>query len=141
MRLVLDTNIALDVLVFGDPAAAPLAVGLADGSIEWLATAAMREELARVLAYPKLAPRVRHYRGSAAPVLADYDRLAIIVPEAPKAPVTCGDADDQKFIDLAVAQRCPLLSKDDHVLRMAKRLARLEVAAAPSLVGLRTTSQ
>ena len=39
-----------------------------------------------------------------------------------KAPVTCSDADDQKFIDLAVAQRALLLSKDQHVLSIRKRL-------------------
>jgi len=45
--------------------------------------------------------------------------------------VTCGDPDDQKFIDLAVAHRCTLLSKDFEVLRMRKRLAQLDVRALP----------
>ncbi|TWO68282.1 putative toxin-antitoxin system toxin component, PIN family [Caenimonas sedimenti] len=141
MRLVLDTNIVLDLLVFRDPAMAPVAAGLADGSFEWLATATMREELARVLAYPKLAPRVGLARGDALAVLADFDRLARVVPPPGRAPLTCGDADDQKFIDLAVAERCVLLSKDADVLRMAKRLGRLEVTAASGLTGFRTTSQ
>jgi predicted nucleic acid-binding protein len=44
------------------------------------------------------------------------------VEVAPKAPVTCSDADDQKFIDLAVAHQALLLSKDQHVLSMQKRL-------------------
>ena len=116
-----------------------LAEGLADGTFDWLATPPMREELARVLAYPKLAPRVALQRGDAQAVLADYDRLARLVPPPAKATLTCGDADDQKFIDLAVAERCLLLSKDAHVLRMAKRLARIEIIAAPGLAGWRTT--
>jgi predicted nucleic acid-binding protein len=99
----------------------------------WLATAAMREELARVLAYPKLAPRVTFHRGSADAVLQDFDRHARLVEPAAKAEVTCGDPDDQKFIDLAVAHRCVLLSKDDEVLRMRKRLAFLHVTAAAVL--------
>ncbi len=37
------------------------------------------------------------------------------------------------FIDLAVAHRCMLLSKDAAVLSMTKRLAQLEVLAAPVL--------
>jgi predicted nucleic acid-binding protein len=49
--------------------------------------------------------------------------------------VTCGDPDDQKFIDLAVAHRCTLLSKDREVLRMRKRLERLEVTAAARWLG------
>ena len=133
MQLVIDTNVVLDLLVFGDPGARPLHEGLAAGTLHWLATAAMREELARVLAYPKLAPRVAFHRGSAASVLEDFDRHARLVEVPPKAEVSCGDPDDQKFIDLAVAHRCTLLSKDREVLRMRKRLAQLQVTAAPQL--------
>jgi putative PIN family toxin of toxin-antitoxin system len=133
MQLVLDTNIVLDLLVFGDAAAQPLADGLAAGTLHWLATAAMRAELVRVLDYPKLAPRVAVHRGGAEPVLADFDRQARLVEVPAKAALTCGDPDDQKFIDLAVAHRCTLLSKDDEILRMKKRLARLQVNAATQL--------
>jgi predicted nucleic acid-binding protein len=132
-RLVLDTNIVLDLLVFADAACAPLAAGLAAGTLSWIATPAMREELARVLAYPKVAQRVASYRGGPGSVLADFDRQARLVDAAPKAVVTCGDPDDQKFIDLAVAYRCPLLSKDFEILRMKKRLAQLDVAATSCL--------
>jgi putative PIN family toxin of toxin-antitoxin system len=133
--LVLDTNVVLDLLVFGDAAAQPVAHGLKEGALRWLATAAMREELARVLAYPKLAPRVAFHRGSADAVLQDFDRQAKLVPVPEKAGVTCGDPDDQKFIDLAVAHRCPLVSKDFEVLRLKKRLAQLDVLATPSWAG------
>jgi predicted nucleic acid-binding protein len=129
MRLVLDTNVVLDLLVFGDPRAQALKDGLEAGALHWLATPAMREELARVLAYPKLAPRVACRRGSAGAVLGDFDRHARLHDAPAKAPVTCGDPDDQKFIDLAVEHRCVLLSKDYEVLRMRKRLAQLEVQA------------
>jgi putative PIN family toxin of toxin-antitoxin system len=129
MQLVLDTNIVLDLLVFGDAQAQPLKQGLEAGELRWLATAAMREELARVLAYPKLAQRVAHHRGSADAVLVDFDRHAVLHDTPAKAPVTCGDPDDQKFIDLAVAHRCALLSKDYEVLRMRRRLAQLDVRA------------
>jgi putative PIN family toxin of toxin-antitoxin system len=130
MQLVLDTNIVLDLLVFGDAEARPVSEGLASGALRWVATASMREELARVLAYPKLAPRVSFHRGSADTVLADFDRQATLVDAPAKAALTCGDPDDQKFIDLAVAHRCILLSKDYEVLRMKKRLAQLDVTAA-----------
>ncbi len=133
MQLVLDTNIVLDVLVFSDAAAQPRARGLREGTLRWLATGAMREELARVLAYPKLAPRVNFHRGTAEAVLEDFDRHADVVPVPGKATVTCGDPDDQKFIDLAVAHRCTLLSKDFEVLRMRKRLAQLQVIALDRL--------
>jgi putative PIN family toxin of toxin-antitoxin system len=133
MQLVLDTNVVLDLLVFDDPRSRPLSEGLAGGTLHWLATAAMRAELARVLDYPKLAQRVAFHRGSAESVLLEFDRHARLVEEPEKASVTCGDPDDQKFIDLAVAHRCLLLSKDHEVLRMRKRLARLQVTATASL--------
>ena len=130
MQLVLDTNIVLDLLVFEDPQVQPLSRRLGAGELRWLATAAMREELARVLRYPKLAERVAFHRGDESAVLADFDRHARLVDIPPKASVTCGDPDDQKFIDLAVAHRGTLLSKDREVLRMRKRLERLEVTAS-----------
>ena len=129
MQLVLDTNVVLDLLVFADPRVQPLKEGLEAGALQWLATPAMREELSRVLAYPKLAPRVAFHRGDAGTVLGDFDRHASLQAVPAKAPVTCGDPDDQKFIDLAVAHRCALLSKDHEVLRMRKRLALLDVRA------------
>lgn len=126
---VLDTNIALDLLVFADAHAAPLRAALERRALHWLATHEMRAELARVLGYPKIAARVAHYTLTADAVLAAFDGHVRIVEAAPKAPCTCGDPDDQKFIDLAVAHRALLLSKDFEVLRMRKRLAALGVSA------------
>ena len=56
--IVIDTNIALDLLVFEDPAWAPLAAVLAAGELRWVATEPMRGELARVLRYPLIARRM-----------------------------------------------------------------------------------
>lgn len=125
--LVLDTNIALDLFVFQDPATALLreCVERMDG--RWIATTAMREELARVLGYPQIASRLAAPSRSAEGVLDAFDRCARLVPQAPKAAHTCKDPDDQKFIDLAAAHRATLVSKDDAVLCMAKRLARVGV--------------
>ena len=55
------------------------------------------------------------------------------VDVAPKAPITCKDPDDQRFIDLAVAQRCLVLSKDHAVLCMAKRLLALGASARAAM--------
>jgi len=131
--LVLDTNIVLDLFVFNDAAAQPLRQGLAAARLDWLATPPMREELARVLAYPQIVPRLAHYRLAARDVLDGFDRQARLVPAAPRAGVACKDPDDQKFIDLAVAHRALLLSKDHAVISMKKRLAALGVLAAKAI--------
>jgi predicted nucleic acid-binding protein len=131
--LVLDTNIVLDVYVFNDAAAQPVRDGLAAGQLDWIATPAMRVELERVLGYPQIVPRLAFYQLSAADVLAHFDAGARLLPVPAKAPVTCSDADDQMFIDLAVAQRSTLLSKDKAVTSMARRLLALGVSVKKAL--------
>jgi len=125
--VVLDTNIVLDAFVFDDPAARPLKAALAAHRWQWIATKAMRDELARVLTYPKLQPRMEFHQVDAAHVLAQFDGQTTWLDTAPKACVTCKDPDDQKFIDLAVAHQALLLSKDQAVLCMKKRLEALGV--------------
>ena len=136
-HLVLDTNIVLDTLVFRDPRTRALHAALFDEPVMpdllWLATAPMREELARVLAYPHIAVRLAFHGLQAAQVLGQFEARARIVPVAPKAPATCKDPDDQKFIDLAVAHKTLLLSKDQAVLCMGKRLLALAVTAQAAI--------
>ena len=131
--LVLDTNIVLDVFVFNDTAAQPLRDGLAAGQLDWIATPPMRVELERVLGYPQIVPRLVFYQLSAAVVLAHFAAHARLLPVPAKAPGTCSDADDQMFIDLAVAQRSTLLSKDKAVTSMQKRLLALGVRVQKTL--------
>ena len=131
MKRVLDTNIVLDLWVFDEPKALPLKNSLEAGTTRWIATAAMREELARVLAYPQIAKRLTHRSLPADTVLGHFDRWAQLQPDAPKAEYACKDPDDQKFIDLAVAHTASLHSKDAQVLCMRKRLERCGVALNP----------
>jgi putative PIN family toxin of toxin-antitoxin system len=120
--VVIDTNIILDLFVFADAAANPVLLALQAGALDWIATQPMRDELARVLGYPQIVPRLAFYRLSADDVLAAFDRHARLQEVAAKARLNCSDPDDQKFIDLAVAGKALLLSKDRHVLSMSKRL-------------------
>ena len=128
--VVLDTNIVLDLWVFADPVTDPLRAALESGGLRWHGTAVMRDELARVLDYPHLAARLRRPARGADAVLAAFDRWVQPVAPAPKAPWTCKDPDDQKFIDLAVHLQATLLSKDRAVLCMARRLSRAGVGVA-----------
>mgnify|MGYP000237508450 CR=1 FL=1 len=131
---VLDTNIVLDLWVFDDPASTALRESVQGGDTAWIATAAMREELARVLDYPHIARRLGMRAIASDAVLGHFDRHARLQPEAPKAPYTCKDADDQKFIDLAVQHGAALHSKDAQVLCMKSRLARCGVVLNPDFL-------
>jgi putative PIN family toxin of toxin-antitoxin system len=131
--LVLDTNVVLDAFVFADERAQALAPAIAEGRFTWLATAAMRDELQRVLGYDRIVPRLAFYGLDPADVLAAFDRFAQVVDVPAKATATCSDPDDQKFIDLAVARSALLLSRDRAVLSMRNRLARLGVAVRAAL--------
>ena len=132
--VVVDTNVALDLLIFSDPRTAPLRTLLAQGRLAWIATPVMRDELERVLAYPHIVERMDYYRVSAAQVLAAFDAQARLVEIAPKVAYVCKDADDQKFIDLAATHRAILLSKDKAVICMRKRLANLGADVATEVV-------
>lgn len=132
-QLVLDTNVVLDLLVFRDPAAAPLDDALAGGRLRWIATAAMRNELERVLGYAPVARRLAAAGLAPQQVLDDFDARSQCVAAPERAAVTCSDPDDQCFVDLAVHHGCALLSKDAAVLALAPRLAGLGVHAGATL--------
>jgi predicted nucleic acid-binding protein len=121
--VVIDTNWALDLWVFEDPAAQALRVALDRGDAHWVACLAMREELERVLDYPAVRRRREHAGLDAAQVLSRFDAVARLLPAPPPSGVNCRDRDDQVFIDLAVQHHATLLSKDAQVLALKRRLA------------------
>ena len=131
--VVLDTNEALDLLVFADRSTQDLQSALAAGTLQWLATQEMRNEFERVLAYPRI---VRYLQRSALPAaepLAHFDAMARLTRCAATAGPRCRDPDDQIFIDLALAHGALLLSKDAAVLALRKRLAAAGVAVRRSM--------
>jgi putative PIN family toxin of toxin-antitoxin system len=129
---VIDTNIVLDLWLFEDPATVPLRAALQSGLITHLATDSMREELARVLTYPHIVKRMAKSNIQAQDILNRFDEHCVSAEPAAKAPCTCKDPDDQKFIDLAVAHAVPLLSKDAAILCMKKRLFQSGVVLNPT---------
>jgi putative PIN family toxin of toxin-antitoxin system len=133
MKVVLDTNIVLDLFVFRDARVAALHDDLASRKVQWLATSPMREELAAVLAYEQIDRQMSTAQESAPRVLAAFDAHAHLVAVPPACKFTCRDGDDQKFIDLAVAHGARLLSKDKQVLALKRKLALqgIEVSALP----------
>ena len=130
VRVVIDTNIVLDLWLYKDPATPALLEALERKTVQWLATQVMRDELGRVLAYTHIVNRLAFSQLNAQHILAQFDTHAQLMPTAAKALFVCRDADDQKFIDLAAEHKTQLISKDKAVLTMRNRMARLGVAVA-----------
>ena len=122
--IVLDTNVVLDWLYFRDVRCAALADAVTGHRVRWIASAPMRDEIEHVLERGSLGTR---WPEGPATVRDGWHRWATMVETtAGAAPLAlrCTDADDQKFIDLALAARAPaLLSADRAVLRLARRAA------------------
>jgi len=130
VRVVLDTNIVLDLWLYNDAATPALLEALETKTVQWLATQVMRDELERVLAYTHIVKRLAFSQRTAQDILAQFDAHAQLMPVAAKALYVCKDGDDQKFIDLAAQHQTQLISKDKAVLTMRNRMARLGVAVA-----------
>ena len=100
--VVLDTNAVLDWLVFRHPSCVHWADRLASGSVRWLTSSAMRDELSHILARGVAAA----WTPDPGALWASWERHATAVePLALAGPATrmrCTDPDDQKFIDLAL---------------------------------------
>ncbi|UNK50678.1 PIN domain-containing protein [Lysobacter sp. S4-A87] len=123
-RIVLDTNVCLDLFVFGDPRVATLRAALQAGDVVAVTDAECRGEWLRVLDYPAL----RLDETARAGAIAAFDAHVQLVSADPLPQVAvprCADPDDQKFLHLAHACGARwLLSRDDALLVLARRTRR-----------------
>ncbi len=125
LRLVLDTNVWLDWLVFNDAGLAPVQSLVNDGKAEIIIDADCDAELVRVLDYP-----LQKWTLDAAAQAACIRRFRSIARLVSATPVSglpqCRDPDDQKFLMLAAgAEARYLLTKDRALLKLAKARYRL----------------
>ena len=124
-RIVLDTNIWLDWLVFNDLSLLHLKKTVSEGQAQIFIDSACEAELERVLAYDL----ANHTLDAAAQAtcLAECRRIARRIdtpaPEAErKLLARCVDPDDQKFLELALAANADaLITKDHKLLELARR--------------------
>jgi putative PIN family toxin of toxin-antitoxin system len=127
MKVVLDTNVWLDWLLFDDPGVAALRAAVDAGTAEVLIDAPCEAELERVLGYrfygetlppEKQAACLAECRRIARRVEADMSAAGRNAGRLP----ACRDPDDQKFLELAAAARADaLVTKDDALLALADR--------------------
>lgn len=124
-RVVLDTNVVLDLLHFRDPAVAGVEAALAAGLIVALTSEPCLEELRRVLAYPQFALDAAAQAALFSRYASMTERMPLDGTDAAELP-RCTDPDDQKFLELAWhgAAYC-LVTKDKALLKLARRLARM----------------
>ena len=124
-RIVLDTNIWLDWLVFDDAGVTPIMEAVACGNACVFISPACEAELIRVLGYP-LSGRALNAEAQAT-ALAQCRALARTLddatqPHAITALPRCEDPDDQMFLELARDCRADLLiTKDRDLLALATR--------------------
>jgi uncharacterized protein len=133
-RLVLDTNVVIDWLVFDDPFMAPLREGVPAGRVEVVSHPPAIEELRRVLAYQSLkldearqtAIFERYLSQTRIPTLPiDFTPRRLLLPMGfPR----CRDRDDEHFIALAFHTKADaLVSRDDAVYGLKSRAAKFGV--------------
>jgi putative PIN family toxin of toxin-antitoxin system len=125
-RVVLDTNVCLDLFAFADPACEELLRALTAGRLEAVTRADCAREWEVVLGFPHL-PFDQAKREIAGEQFARFIRL--LAPEEMKTGDSllpkCRDKADQKFLELAHdAQAAILVTKDRDLLKLAKRTAR-----------------
>ena len=130
-RVVLDTNVCLDLFMFRDPRWQVLLDALVRGEVEAVSRADCRREFELVLAYDKMKLSAETQQA----LLAEFDQLiALTEPNpalaveaemaAPALPV-CKDGDDQKFLEVALASGADvLITKDKALLKLARKTLR-----------------
>lgn len=150
LRLVLDTNVWLDWLVFDDPETASVKAAVASGQAEVFIDAACEQELVLVLARPlrkeimdaaaqnacltecrRIARRLKSVDSdSAGAQSVPHTQGAGEIRESAAREVherlpVCRDPDDQKFLELARDCRADfLITKDIALLKLARRRIR-----------------
>lgn len=141
-RLVLDTNIVMDMLHFGNRHTQPLQTAINQGHILCFTATECLAELDRVSAYPEfgldLAARnvlMQSYRSIATPCDASGEENYLL----PR----CRDKDDQKFLILAARCQADLLiTRDKLLLKLARHRHKpppftiMTAEAANQLLGL-----
>lgn len=120
--VVIDTQVLLDWLVFHDPSTASLAAAIEAGQVDWIAEDGGLAELRHVAQGRALAAYEPSLDRIDEAIARHCRRLP--TPLARACGLICRDADDQRFIDLAItAQARWLITRDKDLLALRKRAA------------------
>jgi len=119
-RVVLDTNIVMDMLHFDDRHTQPLRSAIDNGQLQCFADAECLAELERVTGYPEFALDAPARTALMASYLGLVTSCNAGAEENYPLP-RCRDKDDQKFLILAARCRAELLITRDKLLLRLNR--------------------
>ena len=122
MRAVLDVNVLVSAVLSPRWSPSRLFVAWQSGAFELVVSPALLlAELARAMAYPKLACLVPP--ANAAAFVAWIARSAVLAPDPEASPqIRSADPNDDYLVALAMAERAVLVSGDGHLPVLADRL-------------------
>jgi putative PIN family toxin of toxin-antitoxin system len=120
-RLVLDTNVVLDLFLFKDSRVAALAEAINTGRVAILTEPACVEEFRRVLRYPAFALAEQDQTSMVASYLSVAMQGAPVQESKEQFPLRCSDPDDQKFLELAWQAGADLVTRDKALLVLRRR--------------------
>jgi putative PIN family toxin of toxin-antitoxin system len=119
-RLVLDTNIVMDMLHFANRHTLPLQIAINDGRLQCFTDTECLAELSRVTGYPEFGMDT----AARQTLMENYLKFVSVCDadgEENYVLPRCRDADDQKFLILGV--RCQanlLITRDKLLLKLAR---------------------
>lgn len=120
MRIVIDTNVCLDLFLFEDPRCTTLMAALKEGTVEAVTCTDCRNEWLRILDYPNL--RLDETLKSNCAIKFDAHIKYLTPPRIDTPLPLCRDPDDQKFLELARdAKATILITKDKALLKLARK--------------------
>ena len=123
-RLVIDTNVLLDLFVFTDPRVAALHDDITSKRCQVFFCREMLDEFRDVLDRAQFSLSEEDQNN----ILRYWQNLGTRVSIEHSAPVRCSDPDDQIFIDLAFQVRPAVLySKDLALINLRSNLLDLEI--------------
>jgi uncharacterized protein len=134
VRAVLDVNVLISALL--SPRGSPAALLLAwqRGEFELIVSAALLEELARSLTYPKLRRRVSEPDAERFVAWLATNATMAPDPDPPYAHHSM-DPDDDYLIALAAGASALLVSGDGHLLSLAESLPVHSPSEVQALIG------
>ncbi len=101
MKLVLDTNVVIDWLVFDDPFLAAFRQSVLEARVTIVTHEPALAELRRVLGYPELRLTAERQASVLARYEAQTEMLAAFTEPLPERFPECRDPDDDPFLALA----------------------------------------